>query len=81
MLGTVATTAAGVVAGSFLYHGIEKLMGHHSGASDANAATPTPVAENTVINNDYGANAETAAESSADLADAGGDFDTSSDAA
>ena len=29
MLGTVATTAAGVVAGSFLFQGIESLMGHH----------------------------------------------------
>ena len=28
MLGTVATTAAGVVAGSFLFQGIEHLMGH-----------------------------------------------------
>jgi hypothetical protein len=29
MLGTVATTAAGVVAGSFLFQGIQGLMGHH----------------------------------------------------
>lgn len=30
MLGTVATTAAGVVAGSFLFQGIQGLMGHHN---------------------------------------------------
>ena len=30
MLGTVATTAAGVVAGSFLFQGIEHLMGNHN---------------------------------------------------
>lgn len=29
-LGSVASTAAGVVAGSFLFQGIENLMGHHS---------------------------------------------------
>jgi len=33
MLGTVATTAAGVVAGSFLFQGIEHLMGNHGGGS------------------------------------------------
>lgn len=33
LLGTVATTAAGVVAGSFLYHGIQNLMGHSGGGS------------------------------------------------
>jgi hypothetical protein len=30
MLSNLATTAAGVVAGSFLYQGIQQLMGHHS---------------------------------------------------
>ena len=30
MLGNVATTAAGVVAGSFLFQGIQGLMGHHN---------------------------------------------------
>jgi hypothetical protein len=29
LLGSVAATAAGVVAGSFLYQGIQNLMGHH----------------------------------------------------
>lgn len=33
MLGTVATTAAGVVAGSFLFQGIEHLMGNHNSSN------------------------------------------------
>lgn len=38
LLGTVATTAAGVVAGSFLYHGIQSMMNNHgSGAGGAPA--------------------------------------------
>ena len=43
ILGTVATTAAGVVAGSFLYQGIQGLMGHHNQTANAEAtATPRP---------------------------------------
>ena len=43
ILGTVATTAAGVVAGSLLYSGIQGMMGHHN--QTANAAPPaTPPA-------------------------------------
>ncbi len=57
MLGNVATTAAGVVAGSFLFQGIGNLMGHHQGGagwgSNSNQNQPAPVAENTVINNYY----------------------------
>lgn len=56
-LGNVATTAAGVVAGSFLFQGIENLMGHHSGSSGwgqqafgEHGTAP----EQTVINNYYG---------------------------
>ena len=41
MLGTVATTAAGVVAGSFLFQGIQGLMGNHNQAQNA-AANPQP---------------------------------------
>lgn len=37
-LGSVATTAAGVVAGSFLYHGIQNLMSSNHGASASNAS-------------------------------------------
>lgn len=42
MLGTLATTAAGVVAGSLLYQGIQGLMGHHSPAMASNALTDGP---------------------------------------
>ena len=76
MLGSVATTAAGVVAGSFLFQGIGNLMGHHQpgGAQGANAAQPAPATENTVINNYYDSSAPEAADdllASADDGDAG----------
>jgi hypothetical protein len=45
MMANLASTAAGVVAGSFLYQGIQQLMGHHNpgiqspmATSDTNAA-------------------------------------------
>jgi len=60
MLGNVATTAAGVVAGSFLFQGIGNLMGHHqqgTGWGAAGAAQPVPATENTVINNYYDSSA------------------------
>jgi hypothetical protein len=45
MLGTVATTAAGVVAGSFLFQGIQGLMGHHgAGQGDMARAADTGAA-------------------------------------
>ena len=55
-LGNVATTAAGVVAGSFLFQGIENLMGHHhSPWGEHNATNDEHMAENTTtINNYYG---------------------------
>ena len=40
ILGTVATTAAGVVAGSFLFQGIQGLMGHQNQAANAGASAP-----------------------------------------
>ncbi len=49
MLGNVATTAAGVVAGSFLFQGIQGLMGHHNQA--ANALSPHSL--DSVAGNDY----------------------------
>jgi len=52
-LGNVATTAAGVVAGSFLYQGIENLMGHHS-SGFGQQSFGEPFAEKTVVNNYYG---------------------------
>ena len=76
ILGTVATTAAGVVAGSFLYQGIENLMGHHNqsgfGASNSDAHAVAPVAGNTVVNNYYDGSEP---DDATDLADGGGDFD------
>jgi hypothetical protein len=72
ILGSVATTAAGVVAGSFLFQGIQNLMGHHDGAGAANAganATP-PVTENTVINNYYDGSGP---DDAVDVAEAGSD--------
>lgn len=60
-LGNVATTAAGVVAGSFLFQGIENLLGHHSPSpwhSSTNEhqadAGEQHIPEQTVINNYYG---------------------------
>ena len=53
-LGSVATTAAGVVAGSFLFQGIENLMGHHQSPSSSwGDAAGEQVTEQTVINNYY----------------------------
>jgi hypothetical protein len=58
MLGTVATTAAGVVAGSFLFQGIQNLMGNHSpgggfGNNAANNQTPATPSGDTIVNNYY----------------------------
>lgn len=54
-LGNVATTAAGVVAGSFLFQGIGSLLGHHQSGFAQQAFTgQTP--EQTVVNNYYGDN-------------------------
>jgi hypothetical protein len=54
MMANLATTAAGVVAGSFLYQGIQQLMGHH------NPGTNSPVATsgtNDALTNDEASNA------------------------
>lgn len=51
-LGNIATTAAGVVAGSFLFQGIESLMGHHS-SGFGQQPYGEQFTEQTVINN-YG---------------------------
>ena len=51
-LGSVATTAAGVVAGSFLFQGLENLMGHHPAPAWGGAAAPVqPLADATPSNN------------------------------
>jgi hypothetical protein len=44
MLANLATTAAGVVAGSFLYQGIQQLMGHHNTGLGADSGTNSPMA-------------------------------------
>jgi hypothetical protein len=54
-LGNVATTAAGVVAGSFLFQGIENLMGgHHQSGFGQQALNDQQPTEQTVVNNYYG---------------------------
>jgi hypothetical protein len=56
LLGTVAGTAAGVVAGSFLFQGIEKMKGGHDSKSslfaDSISPTSSAPAENALANND-----------------------------
>ena len=54
-LGSVATTAAGVVAGGFLFQGLESLIGghHQSGLSGWGDTPGEQVSEQTVINNYY----------------------------
>jgi hypothetical protein len=60
MLGTVATTAAGVVAGAFLFQGIEHLMGNHNSSNgllseNKSSHEPTPApAEHLLANADSG---------------------------
>jgi hypothetical protein len=79
MLGNVATTAAGVVAGSFLFQGIGNLMGHHptgSGLGANTPAAPAPATENTVINNYYDGSAPEDAEDQLAAADDGDSGDS-----
>ena len=67
MLGTIATTAAGVVAGSFLFQGIQGLMGHRNAGEHAaaNSAQLPPESPDPLVDGD-------------DVADAldSGDFDS-----
>jgi hypothetical protein len=76
MLGTVASTAAGVVAGSFLFQGIQGLMGHHKQAANA-GANPAPLSpESGKLASDTDKQAD-ALDDSADYADAANeDFDS-----
>lgn len=87
-LGSVATTAAGVVAGSFLFQGIENLMGHHgsgfgSGGFGQSGFGQQPfdeqITEQTVINNYYGDDASAGAGQYADNNDYGNDSLVSDD--
>lgn len=95
MMGTVATTAAGVVAGSFLYSGIQSLMGNHNsggafGSGNANNnQQPASFTENTTVVNNYYSNdpAPTSAydppelSGGYDVADSSDDFGGSDDTA
>jgi len=54
-LGNIATTAAGVVAGSFLFQGIENLLGHHQSPASWAGPTGEHLSEQTTINNYYAA--------------------------
>ena len=65
-LQNMATTAAGVVAGSFLFQGIESMMGHHGGGwGGSNNAPSSGLTENTVVNNHI---SDTPSDDLADLA-------------
>jgi hypothetical protein len=44
MMANLATTAAGVVAGSFLYQGIQNMMGHHSTGPGSDLGTSSSAA-------------------------------------
>jgi len=72
MLGAIATTAVGVVAGSMLYQGIQSMMGHNSAPDAGNGLghsnAPTDSGQQVAQNYDNGA-------SSYDN-DFGGDFDS-----
>ena len=95
VMGTVATTAAGVVAGSFLYSGIQSLMGNHSSGgafgsgNGHNNQQPASYTENTTVVNIFYSNdpAATSAYDSPelsggyDVADLGDDFGGSDDTA
>ena len=76
ILGTVATTAAGVVAGSLLFQGIQGLMGHHNSPANA-GANPAPLPpERGKLASDTDEPGD-ALDDSADYADAAnGDFDS-----
>jgi hypothetical protein len=72
MLGAIATTAVGVVAGSMLYQGIQSMMGHNSAPDAGNGLghsnAPTDSGQQVAQNYDNGA-------SNYDN-DFGGDFDS-----
>jgi hypothetical protein len=73
-LGSVATTAAGVVAGSFLFQGIEHLIGGHGGLGASHV--PQGLTENTVTNNYYDSNSSDASDLAAltDIGDGSDDW-------
>lgn len=57
LMGTVASTAVGVVAGSMLAHGIGSLFGNRETPRDAHhdaSSTPVPPGGGTLVETDYG---------------------------
>ena len=72
MLGTVASTAAGVVAGSFLFQGIQGLMGQRDAGAQPGPSAGTqpshPPAETTAASDQHHVNPS---DESTDFADAG----------
>lgn len=50
-LGNVATTAAGVAAGAFLFQSIESLIGHHGNNNQSGSNAPTQPNETPAANN------------------------------
>lgn len=50
-LGNVATTAAGVAAGAFLFQGIENLIGHHGNNGLSGGNSLLQPSESTAVNN------------------------------
>ena len=92
VMGTVATTAAGVVAGSFLFQGIQNMMGHNSGGgfgggsgfgNHSGMTPPAPVTVNETTVNNYYTNDPAADQnaygSGSTLADASDNYDLDSD--
>ena len=77
-LGSVATTAAGVVAGGFLFQGLENLIGghHHSGFSGWGDTPGEQVSEQTIINNYYDTSPDNALARDDDVEDFLADEDT-----
>ncbi|MBI3371764.1 MAG: DUF2076 family protein [Betaproteobacteria bacterium] len=76
ILGTVATTAAGVVAGAFLYQGIQSLMGHHNTPANTGTNPAALPPESGKLASDADERPD-ALDDSADYADAAnGDFDS-----
>jgi hypothetical protein len=72
MLGAIATTAVGVVAGSLLYQGIQSMMGQNTAPDASNALdhSSTPADSGQQVAQNYDSSA-----SSYD-SDFGGDFDS-----
>ncbi|WP_183380121.1 MULTISPECIES: DUF2076 domain-containing protein [unclassified Herbaspirillum] len=81
-LGSIATTAAGVAGGAFLFQGIEHLMnGGNSGGGWTHQSGMAPVEniENTTVNNYYVSDSDRGAASEKESFDAGSNNDSLAD--